>query len=164
MSPIALGLDLILAILLLSALVVGMRLNARLKTLQAGQASFVKAAIELNQAAARADAGLSALRAAAEEVHDGLVTRIDTARQLAARLDGAAERIPITPPAATPGPSTAEAAIRQPSADRVIRHQTAPKSLSNAAPLRFTPRPAKPAIRELDDELFDAPVAGRPRR
>lgn len=155
MSPIALGLDLILAILLISALVVGLRLNARLKTLQAGQAGFVKAAIELNQAAARADAGLTALRAAAEEVHDGLVTRIDTARQLAARLDGAHERAPAIAPA-----PTATAAAPEP----VIRHAPTPKSLSNAAPLRFTPRPAKPAIRELDDDLFDAPSAARTRR
>ncbi len=161
MSPIALGLDLILAILLLSALVVGMRLNARLKTLQAGQAGFVKAAIELNQAAARADAGLTALRAAAEEVHDGLLTRIDTARQLAARLDGAVERIPVVAPAPT---ATAGAAPPALGADTVIRHATTPKSLSNAAPLRFTPRAAKPVIRELDDDLFDAPVAGRTRR
>src|SRR6478735_2934006 len=94
MSPIALGLDLILGVLLIPALGVGLRLNARLKTLQARQAGFVKAAVELNQAAARADAGLTALRAAAEEVHDGLVTRIETARQLANRLEGAGDRIP----------------------------------------------------------------------
>lgn len=160
MSPIALGLDLILAILLISALVVGLRLNARLKTLQAGQAGFVKAAIELNQAAARADAGLTALRAAAEEVHEGLVTRIDTARQLAARLDVAQERAPAVAPAAT-ATAAPEPVIRP---ERVIRHATTPKSLSNAAPLRFTPRPAKPAIRELDDDLFDAPSALRTRR
>ena len=154
MSPIALGLDLILAILLISALVVGMRLNARLKTLQAGQAGFVKAAIELNQAAARADAGLSALRAAAEEVHDGLVARIDTARQLATRLEGIHERAPAIPPAAT---ATAEP-------EAILRRPAPAKPALGAAPIRFTPRPAKAAIRELDDDLFEAPAAGRTRR
>jgi hypothetical protein len=151
MSPIALGLDLILAILLVSALVVGLRLNARLKTLQAGQAGFVKAALELNQAAARADAGLAALRAAAEEVHDGLVTRIETARQLAAKLEGAAERAPQAAVAAlgVPKPAAAEAEV-----ETVIR--PAP------APIRFTPRPVKSAIRDMDDDLFEAPGGGGP--
>jgi hypothetical protein len=140
MSPIALGLDLILAILLVSALVVGLRLNARLKILQAGQTEFVTAAIELNQAAARADAGLAALRAAAEEVHDGLVARIDTARQLAARLEGISERAPAA--------AAVEAAE--------------PRALVANAPIRFTPRPAR-AIRELDDDLFDIPAIGAQR-
>lgn len=143
MSPIALGLDLILAILLIAGLVVGLRLNARLKTLQAGQAGFVKAAMELNQAAARADAGLSALRAAAEEVHDGLLLRIETARNLSAKLEGLTERTgQLT---AAPEPTV-----------RIVP----------PAPLRFPPRPAKSTVRELDDDLFEAPAprAGRSGR
>jgi hypothetical protein len=146
-SPIALGLDLILAILLVSALIVGLRLNAKLKTLQAGQAGFVKAAVELNQAAARADAGLSALRAAAEEVHDGLLSRIETARQLTARLEGAVERAPALAAAAAP---PAEPGLRMPQAGA-------------NAPIRFTPRPVKSAIRDMDDDLFEAPPSRKSR-
>jgi hypothetical protein len=99
MSPIAIGMDLLLAALLLGALMMGYRLNDRLKALRASQLDFAKAVMELDSAAARAEAGLTALRAAAEEAHDSLLARIDTARALATRLekaensaDGAARR------------------------------------------------------------------------
>jgi ABC-type transporter Mla subunit MlaD len=96
MSPIALGLDLLLAALLLTALVMGARLNGRLKALRGSQADFVKAVAELDQAAARAESGLADLRRATEDTHDQLLTRIETARGLIAKLERAsleAERV-----------------------------------------------------------------------
>ncbi|MGC1302286.1 MAG: DUF6468 domain-containing protein, partial [Caulobacteraceae bacterium] len=96
MSPVALGLDVLLAALLLSALVIGVRLNSRLKVLRDSQLHFVKAVADVDQAAARAEAGLQALRSASEETHDQLLTRIETARGLIAKLERAsldAERI-----------------------------------------------------------------------
>ena len=89
MSPIAAGLDALLALLLMLALGLGMKLNTRLKTLREGQAGFAAAVIELNQAAARAEAGLTALKTASESAHDDLLARIETARSLVTRLERA---------------------------------------------------------------------------
>jgi hypothetical protein len=89
MSPVALGLDGLLITLLVAALALGLRLNARLKGLKDGQSEFAKAAQELNQAVNRAEAGLAALRQATEEAHDSLLARIETARDLTAKLDHA---------------------------------------------------------------------------
>lgn len=89
MSPVALGLDGLLITLLVAALALGLRLNARLKGLKDGQLEFAKAAQELNQAVNRAEAGLAALRQATEEAHDSLIARIETARGLTSKLEHA---------------------------------------------------------------------------
>lgn len=89
MSLVAIGLDLLLAALLVGALLMGWRLNGRLKALRASQHDFAQAVTELDAAAARAEKGLTELRAAAEEAHDSLLARIDTARSLASRLEKA---------------------------------------------------------------------------
>ena len=108
MSPVALGLDILLVCLLLAALAVGVRLNRRLSALREGHQGFAKAVAELDSAAARAEAGLAHLRAAADETHDQLLTRIETARGLIGRLETAsavAERAldkAAAPPAPTP--------------------------------------------------------------
>jgi hypothetical protein len=91
MNLVSLGLDGLLALLLVTALAVGVRLNAKLKTLRESQAGFVKAVADLDAAASKAGAGLSDLRAATQEAHDALLDRIETARTLAARLDRAVE-------------------------------------------------------------------------
>jgi hypothetical protein len=67
----------------------GWRLNGRLSALRASQLDFAKAVMELDTAAVRAEAGLIALRSAADEAHDSLLARIDTARALATRLEKA---------------------------------------------------------------------------
>src|SRR3712207_2175872 len=90
MSPISLGLDILLIGLLLVALAVGLRLNKRLKALREGQAGFIAAVGDLDAAALRAEAGLKALRAASEDTHDALLTRTETARALCAKLESAA--------------------------------------------------------------------------
>ena len=89
MSPVAIGLDILLAALLCGALAMGWKLNGRLKALRASQADFARAVVELDTAAARAESGLAALQAAAEEAHDSLLARIDTARSLALKLEKA---------------------------------------------------------------------------
>ena len=80
MSPIALIINLFLAMLLLAALVVGVSLNKRLKALKDGQAGFANAVADLDRAAARAHAGLAELRAATDEALDLLGGRITKAR------------------------------------------------------------------------------------
>jgi len=138
---IVIGLDLLLAALLGVAVVMGWRLNGRLSALRASQLDFAKAVMELDAAAVRAEAGLTALRSAAEEAHDGLLARIDTARALATRLEKA-----------------------EASADGAARRAEAAAAEAKAVPL-----PA-PALRPLRDALARAesvppdPVRPPPRR
>ena len=160
MSPVALGLDILLVVLLLAALAVGVRLNRRLSALREGHQGFAKAVAELDSAAARAEAGLAHLRAAADETHDQLLTRIETARGLIGRLETAsalAER--ALEQAAAP-------AALAPRLSRPLRFAEPPAA--SASP--FAPPPAQPEqIREAliqrraaasDDDLFE----DQPRR
>ncbi|HEY9233445.1 MAG TPA: flagellar positioning protein PflI, partial [Phenylobacterium sp.] len=72
MSAVAIGMNLLLAGLLVAAMVVGVRLNARLKALRESHEGFARAVAELDAAAARAEQGLADLRAATDEAHDAL--------------------------------------------------------------------------------------------
>ena len=67
MSAIAIGLNLMLAGLLAAALMMGFRLNGRLKALRESHEGFAKAVAELDAAAARAEQGLADLRAAFDD-------------------------------------------------------------------------------------------------
>lgn len=87
MSAVALILNLLLGGLLLLALGLGWRLERRLKALRDSQTTFVQAVQDLDRAAARAEQGLSDLRAATDEAADSLADRIATAKQLSAKLD-----------------------------------------------------------------------------
>jgi hypothetical protein len=87
MSVIAIGLNLLLAGLLAAALMMGYRLNARLKALRDSHEGFAKAVADLDAAAARAEQGLADLRAATDEATDALADRIEKARALTAKLD-----------------------------------------------------------------------------
>jgi hypothetical protein len=91
MNPITIGMDVLLAGLLLAALFMGARLNGRLKALKASHEGFAEAVQTLDAAATKADAALKALHAASEEAHDSLLARIDTARALALKLEKASE-------------------------------------------------------------------------
>ena len=108
MSPVGIGLDVLLIALLLVALRVGLTLNKKLNVLREGQLGFVKAVNELDTAAARAEAALKALRAASEDAHDQLLNRIETARALSAKLESVtleAERVRAVAATATPVPA-----------------------------------------------------------
>lgn len=87
MSLVAIALNLLLASLLFAALLMGWRLNARLKALRESQDGFAKAVADLDAAAQRAEQGLADLRAATDEAADSLSDRIEKARALTARLD-----------------------------------------------------------------------------
>jgi len=94
MSVIGFALNGLLIALLAAALVMGMRLNRRLKTLRASQHDFALAVQQLNNAAARAEQGLAELRAASDEALDLLSDRIDKGRQLAAKLERLTQQAP----------------------------------------------------------------------
>jgi hypothetical protein len=144
MSPVALGLDILLVLLLLAALGVGLRLNRRLTALREGHAGFAKAVAELNAAAARAEAGLKELRAAADETHDDLLTRIETARGLIGKLDTAA--------------ANAERAVEKAAA-------APPPRPAAARPLRFADPAARSQMEwpQMERVPAERPQAERPR-
>jgi hypothetical protein len=89
--------NLLLAGLLVAAMVVGIRLNRRLKALKDSHAGFEIAVRELNMAAVRAEQGLSDLRAATDEATDMLSDRIEKGRALAAKLEKLVSAAPELP-------------------------------------------------------------------
>jgi hypothetical protein len=148
MSPIGIGLDILLITLLLTALTVGLRLNKRLKAMREGQDSFVKAVGDLDSAATRAQSALVALRAASENTHDELLTRIETARGLIVKLDKAADLASRAAAVVQAAPVQAAVPINR-SETRLDPRFRGP------APTRLSS--ARPAVsRSVDDDLFEA--------
>ena len=160
MSIIGLFMNVLLASLLLAALLMGWRLNRRLKALRDSHDGFAIAVRELNAAAARAEQGLADLRAATDEAVDELADRIDKGRALATRL----QRLIDDAPAATAGrPSAA-------SADGAEEVRAAERRLGALLAAAREARPERAAIREpaaavaprrltVEDDLFeDAPL------
>ena len=139
MSLVALSMDVFLAVLLIAALVLGVRLNARLKALRQSHEGFARAIVELNDAAVRAERGLAGLREAATETHDSLLARIDTARSLAAKLDGQIQ--------------TARGLIESQTLARSAAPAAAPLELSREAPGRRRPGPAEAGDAPAHDPL-----------
>ena len=102
MNPIGAALDVLVLVLLVWALALGLKLNGRLKALRAGQDGFAKAVTELDVASRRAEAGLAEMRRAAEETHDSLLGRIETARGLVVRLEAASLELAARAPSVSP--------------------------------------------------------------
>ena len=86
MSPIALILNLALGALLVGAIILGQRLDKRLRALRDSHNAFAKSVSELDYAAQRTQEGLNELKRTAEEARTDLAERIDEARTLSARL------------------------------------------------------------------------------
>jgi hypothetical protein len=170
MSPVAIAMNLTLAVLLLTALAMGWRLNGRLKALRDSQAGFAKAVAELNAAAARAEQGLADLRAATNETSDILEDRIERARNLSAKL----ERLVLSAPKQAAPSATVEAPETEDALELGERERRFGMLLAAAqqrrgrpspepearAPAVSAPAPA-PAPRRstVDDDLFDAPLS-----
>lgn len=112
MSIAAIGLNLLLAALLLAALAMGFRLNSRLKALKDSHEGFARAVAELDAAAARAEQGLADLRAATDEATDELADRIEKARALTAKLDRQLMSAAEAPTAGPPPAALRDAAAR----------------------------------------------------
>lgn len=102
MSVVSIGMNLLLAGLLVAAMVVGIRLNKRLKALRDSHEGFEAAVRELNLAAVRAEQGLADLRAATDEAVDMLSDRIEKGRALAAKLEKLVASAPELPRTAAP--------------------------------------------------------------
>ncbi len=178
MSLIAIGMNVLLAGLLVAAMVVGVRLNKRLKALRDSHDGFEAAVRELNLAATRAEQGLADLRAATDEATDLLSDRIEKGRALAAKLEklvasapelpraAVAERAPRAMPAVAPPPREASTEDRLGALLARARSRLAaeaPAARAAAEPEPLVGRPALPGRRvqpAVDDDLFeDAPLA-----
>ena len=152
MSVVAVAMNLVLAALLGAALVMGWRLNRRLKTLRDSHDSFAVAVRELNAAAARAEQGLADLRTSTDEAIDLLSDRIEKGRALAAKLEKLAQAAPAVPAA----PRADELDLAQ---ERRLGALLAAAREARARPERLVRREPvarpKPAF---EDDLFDDPA------
>ena len=149
MSAVAIGMNLLLGGLLVAALIMGARLNARLKALRESHEGFAKAVAELDAAAMRAEQGLADLRAATDEAHDALADRIEKARALTARLDRQLQAAPA---------SRAET-VSEGDVDRVAKRLGSLLSGAREPRPPVAPRREIPAARPAaDDDLFEKPA------
>lgn len=168
MSLIGLAMNALLAMLLLAALMMGWRLNRRLKALRDSHEGFAAAVIDLDAAAARAEQGLADLRAATDEAVDLLADRIDKGRSLAMKLERLVEHANVPQraapaPAAIPDDPVAERRLGALlAAAREMRPERTMPPLRAAAPDRATAaersvleRQIARARRLAEDDLFD---------
>jgi hypothetical protein len=93
MSPIALSLEIVLALMLGACLFFFWRLDRKLAALRSGQDGVLAAAAELMQAVAQADSAVRTLRATAQDTGRDLQARINDARTTADRLGLGAGRL-----------------------------------------------------------------------
>jgi hypothetical protein len=155
MSPVALTLNLTLGILLIGAMILGQRLDRRLKALRASHDSFAKAVSELDQAALRTQSGLNELKATAEDARTALAERIDAARTLADRLGklmGEADaKVAILAQAQASTKTSRPILLRA-----IVEPEAAPvQPVHQAPPARKPLSPARSRA-SVDDELFEA--------
>ncbi len=167
MSLVGLAMNLLLACLLLAALSTGWRLNRRLKALRDSHDGFAAAVADLNNAASRAEQGLSDLRAATDEAVDILGDRIEKGRTLATRLERLTEQaatLQRQAPAPTPIQVAAPAPPAAHSFDDPVAERRLGALLAAAREMRAG-RPA-PSMRgqPLDPMLYDPRPAPRFRR
>jgi hypothetical protein len=178
MSPVSLTLDLLLAGLLLITLIFGLRLDKRLKTLNASQEEFQAAVADLDRAAARAEAGLADLRASMDEAVDLLGGRIEKARDLAGKLEtltmraesagqrvaaavraGPAAPSPAAAPALSPAPALLVAPERRSGIDRIWG-----RPADKAAPVEVARAAAEPLTLTRQDAVQPNRLSAQPLR
>lgn len=154
MSLIAISMNLLLAGLLTAALLLGLKLNKRLKALRDSHEGFAVAVRELNAAAERAEQGLADLRAATDEAVDTLADRIEKGRALAAKLErliaDAPREIREAPAPRDEGPDKRLGALLA-----AAREARRPEPRERPARAERTAPPTR--SRNPEDDLFDDP-------
>ncbi|MDG2522713.1 DUF6468 domain-containing protein [Caulobacter segnis] len=148
MTLAGIALQILLAVLLIVALVFGMRLERRLKALKESHEGFAKAVVDLDAAAQRAEQGLADLRAATDEAAEQLADRIEKARVLTAKLDKSMAQ-------AARGESARVTSNRPPPVPPMTPARAAFAAVDRPPPPAETPR-SRP--RGDDDDLFDPPA------
>jgi hypothetical protein len=170
---IAIGLNLILGVLLLCALILGVRLERKLRGLKDSNADFVKAVSELDQAAGRTEHSLAALRAGTETAKSEVASRVDQARvacqrleKLVADADKAADRLSAQPlmlvdrappparPVQAPPPAPAPSAIARPEPELMWADDVTVGRPAPAAAPQPAPAPLRSRAKLVDDDLF----------
>jgi hypothetical protein len=176
MSMTAIALNGLLAVLLLVALMFGVRLERRLKALRDSHEGFAKAVADLDRAAMRAEQGLADLRAATDEAADSLADRIAQAKALAAQLDQRLDRPMVTPPPVSERPAPRPMRAPEPEIRRELPSETQRRlkaedfeklldreaRIPRDAPPPPAARPSAPketprSRARIDDDLFDGP-------
>ncbi len=169
MTLFAFALNCLLALLLLAAMMVGLRLEKRLKGLRDSHAGFAEAALELNAAIARAEGGLGEMRAALKDAEATLTERVDEARLATKKLEAVMQRARSLPQAAMaasmepPAETAADAAMDElPIRELLARLRGAlpveDRGQAQVLALRDRAAPAQAARSRarIDDELFEA--------
>lgn len=149
MSIVALSMNILLGVLLVGALIMGWRLERRLKTLRSGHDDFAKAVADLDNAALRAQSALVALRLASQEAEEGLAGRIAEAHELTAVL----ERTVSQRPARTG--SNSSGILAEPARDDDWLDRPLPPVRERLAPARFEPQTTARSRARIDDDLFE---------
>jgi hypothetical protein len=144
MSIIALSMNILLGVLLVGALIMGWRLERRLKTLRSGHDDFAKAVADLDNAALRAQSALVSLRLASQEAEEGLAGRIAEAHELTAVLERAVTERPRR-----------TGAVAEPARDDDWLDRPLPPIRERAAPARFEPQTTARSRARIDDDLFE---------
>ncbi|WGM38644.1 DUF6468 domain-containing protein [Caulobacter sp. NIBR1757] len=145
MSIVALSLNVLLGVLLVGALIMGWRLERRLKTLRSGHDDFAKAVADLDNAALRAQSALVSLRLASQEAEEGLAGRIAEAHELTAILQRTVNE----------RPRRGAATIAEPARDDDWLDRPLPPVRERAAPARFEPQTTARSRARIDDDLFE---------
>lgn len=181
MTAIAFTLNCLLVFLLLAAMMVGLKLEKRLRGLRDSHKGFAQAALDLNAAIARAEGGLAEMRKALKDAEETLTERVDEARAAARKLEAAMQKAGAVPqPAgvvtARPEPramAPAETVSREEDLDSLpikdllarLRKELPIEDRGEAQVLDLRDRmaaPANPRSRaRVDDDLFDLDL---PRR
>jgi hypothetical protein len=178
MSTIGIALETLLGVLLIVALLFGIRLERRLRKLRDMQDGFMEAVASLDHAAARAAGGLETLRHTAEDAQEGLHSRISKARELKADLEkliARAERaaeILNNPPQTTapkltlsaPDPKKGRVMFTEPESDEAPLELTEFADPVRPARAPLPQRTPRSGARGVDEDLFASPGPLKPRR
>lgn len=149
MSIVALSMNILLGLLLVAALGMGWRLERRLKALRSGHDDFARAVADLDAAAARAQAGLMALRAASNEAEENLNDRIEAAQKLVEQLER-----PLAEQLAAARPRRPATPAADPARDDDWLDRPLP-TRERTAPARFEPQTTQRSRARIDDDLFE---------
>jgi hypothetical protein len=158
MSPISIGLDGLLIMLLLITFTLGLRLNGRLKGLRADHANFAKAVGDLDKALAAAARALADLRAAGAEAQTVLGGRIQEARAAASRLEDLTAKATLAATAASPTDIISRAAEELGVLElgrAAAQRPAAPQAHNDPAPAPFEPRRDVRSRARVDEDLFE---------
>lgn len=144
MSIVALSMNVLLGVLLVGALIMGWRLERRLKTLRSGHDDFARAVADLDNAAMRAQAALVALRTASQEAEEGLAGRIAEAQELTAVLERTMTERPRR-----------SGAVAEPAREDDWLDRPLPQLRERLTPVRAEPQTTARSRARIDDDLFE---------